>query len=241
MRFDREHSGTAAQTTNLPSALIDDSRLVPMTEVDLTPRSLQIYDSGVNLCISSGCADGLGGALLVSFEASGAGTAEGLRTMLQSHVDDAGARAGGPERVVDAKAVDPEVLVLDVSVPPLNANDVARELRIAGTQAQLVILTLHREVTPATRALEAGASVFVLNQSAASQLVSAIGEALKQGTQITTENAAELIETLPAVGPYRCRVVGRAHAASTSGLGASSQRPRGKRNRRGARHLATYG
>jgi DNA-binding NarL/FixJ family response regulator len=120
---------------------------------------------------------------------------EGLRTMLPPHVDLAGVASDDPVLVGDAKEVDLEVLFLDVSGPSLNANVVARDLRIAGTRAKLVILAMHREVTHATRALEAGASVFVLKHSAASQLVTAIGKALKEGTHITTQMAAELIET----------------------------------------------
>jgi DNA-binding NarL/FixJ family response regulator len=128
-------------------------------------------------------------------KAIGAEPPEGLRTMLPPHVDVAGVASDGPELVVDAKGVDLEVLFLDVSGPSLNANDIARDLRIAGTRAKLIILSLHREVTHATRVLEAGASVFVLKHSAASQLVTAIGEALKEGTHITNQMAAELIET----------------------------------------------
>jgi DNA-binding NarL/FixJ family response regulator len=57
----------------------------------------------------------------------------------------------------------------------------------------VVFLTMHREVTYAARALDAGASGFVLKHSAASELVTAVQEALKGGTYITPQIAGELL------------------------------------------------
>jgi DNA-binding NarL/FixJ family response regulator len=60
----------------------------------------------------------------------------------------------------------------------------------------VVFLTMHREVTYAARALDAGASGFVLKHSAPSELVTAIEEALEGGTYITPQIAGELLGSL---------------------------------------------
>ncbi len=122
--------------------------------------------------------------------------AEGLRGLLQPHFEVVGIVSDGRELVAAAKALDPDVVVLDVSMPSLNGIDAARQLRSESSRAKFVFLTMHREVTYAARALEAGASGFVLKQSAASELVTAIREALKGGTYITPQITSELFESL---------------------------------------------
>jgi DNA-binding NarL/FixJ family response regulator len=122
--------------------------------------------------------------------------AEGLRSLLEPHFDVVGIVPDGRELVTAAKALDPDVVVLDISMPSLNGIDAARQMRAAGCRAKVVFLTMHREVTYAARALEAGASGFVLKHSAASELVTAVREALKGGTYITPQIAGELLESV---------------------------------------------
>ena len=120
---------------------------------------------------------------------------EALQSLLQPHFDVVGIASDGRELVAAAKTLDPDVIVLDISMPSLNGIDAARQLRSAGSRVKVVFLTMHREVTYATRALEAGASGFVLKHSAASELVTAIHEALKGGTYIAPQIAADLLDS----------------------------------------------
>src|SRR5271165_2511104 len=100
--------------------------------------------------------------------------AEGLRSLLEPHVDVVGIVSDGRELVSAAMKLDPDVVVLDISMPTLNGIEAARQLRAARSRAKVVFLTMHREVTYAARALEAGAAGFVLKHSAPSELVTAI-------------------------------------------------------------------
>jgi DNA-binding NarL/FixJ family response regulator len=118
---------------------------------------------------------------------------EGLKSLLEPHFEVVGIVADGRELVAAAKTLDPDVVVLDISMPSLNGIDAARLIRSAGARPKLVFLTMHREVTYAARALEAGASGYVMKHSAASELVTAIQEALKGGTYVTPQIASELL------------------------------------------------
>ena len=122
--------------------------------------------------------------------------AEGLRGLLQPHFDVVGIVSDGRELLAAARDLDPDVVVLDISMPSLNGIDAARQLRAAKSRAKVVFLTMHREVAYAARALEAGASGFVLKHSAPSELVTAIQEALRGGTYITPQIAGELLESV---------------------------------------------
>src|SRR5271170_7825650 len=121
--------------------------------------------------------------------------AAGLRSLLAPHFEVVGIVSDGRELVAAAKSLDPDVVVLDISMPSLNGIDAARQLRSANSRAKVVFLTMHREVTYAARALEVGASGFVLKHSAASELVSAILEALEGGTHITPQIASQLLDS----------------------------------------------
>jgi DNA-binding NarL/FixJ family response regulator len=122
--------------------------------------------------------------------------AEGLRSLLGPHFDVVGIVSDGRELVSAATTLDPDVIVLDISMPSLNGIEAARQLRAAGSRAKVVFLTMHCEVAYAARALEVGAAGYVLKHSAASELVTAIQEALKGGTYITPQIAGSLLASV---------------------------------------------
>jgi DNA-binding NarL/FixJ family response regulator len=122
--------------------------------------------------------------------------AEGLRSLLAPHFDVVGIVSDGRELISAARTLDPDVVVLDISMPSLNGIEAAHRMRAANSRAKVVFLTMHREAAYAARALEAGASGFVLKHSAASELVAAIREALKGGTYITPQITGDLLDSL---------------------------------------------
>jgi DNA-binding NarL/FixJ family response regulator len=121
--------------------------------------------------------------------------AEGLRGLLEPHFDVLGIVSDGKELVTAVASLDPDVVVLDISMPSLSGIDAARQMRSANARAKLVFLTMHCEVTYAIRALEAGASGFVLKHSAPAELITAIQEALAGRKYITPQIAGELVDS----------------------------------------------
>jgi DNA-binding NarL/FixJ family response regulator len=111
---------------------------------------------------------------------------EGLRSLLQSEFDLVGTAENGVDLVDLAQRTTPDVIVTDISMPLLNGIDAVRKLRESGVQAKVVFLTMHPDVVYATRAMEAGASGYVLKHSAPDELIAAIHEVLRGGTFIST-------------------------------------------------------
>jgi DNA-binding NarL/FixJ family response regulator len=105
----------------------------------------------------------------------------GLRSLLQSEFELVGSAENGLELIELAERTKPDVIVTDISMPLLNGIDAVRKLRELGIGAKIVFLTMHPDVVYATRALEAGASGYVLKHSAPDELISAIHEALSGG------------------------------------------------------------
>jgi DNA-binding NarL/FixJ family response regulator len=134
--------------------------------------------------------------------------AEGLRSLLEPFFDVVGIVSDGRELLAAARTLDPDVVVLDISMPNLNGIEAARQLRAASPRPKVVFLTMHREIAYAQRALEVGASGIVLKHSAPLELVRAIQEALKDGRYITPQIAGDLIGLDGRGGAGRARSQG---------------------------------
>src|SRR3954470_24683063 len=111
--------------------------------------------------------------------------AEGVRSLLEPELEVLAIVADGRELVATAKKHRPDLIVADITMPSLNGIDAAVQLREAGVEAKVVFLTMHRDVAYARRAMAAGAAGFVLKHSVASELVTAVRDALRGQTYVT--------------------------------------------------------
>src|SRR5262249_25113426 len=121
--------------------------------------------------------------------------AQGLRSLLEPEFDVVAVVADGRELVAAAKKHRPDVIVADITMPSLNGIEAAAQLHEAGRKSKVVFLTMHREVAYARRAMAVGAAGFVLKHSVASELVTAVREALRGQTYVTPMIAGELLQS----------------------------------------------
>jgi DNA-binding NarL/FixJ family response regulator len=121
--------------------------------------------------------------------------AEGLRGLLEPEFEVVGVVADGRDLVAAAEKHRPDVIVADVTMPSLNGIEAAVQLRDVGVKSKVVFLTMHRDVAYARRAMGAGAAGFVLKHSVASELVTAVREALRGRTYVTPMIAGELLQS----------------------------------------------
>src|SRR5712692_5246260 len=121
--------------------------------------------------------------------------AEGLRGLLEPEFELVGVVGDGRELVAAAKKHRPDVIVADVTMPSLNGIEAAARLRDLGVEAKVVFLTMHDDVAYARRAFAAGAMGYVLKHSVASEMVTAVREALRGQTYVTPKIARELLQS----------------------------------------------
>jgi DNA-binding NarL/FixJ family response regulator len=121
---------------------------------------------------------------------------EGLRSLLEPEFEVAGTVQDGRALVSAAKELHPDVVIADISMPLLNGIDAAVQIKKADPRVNIIFLTMHPDATYATRAMEAGASGYVLKHSAPAELVTAIREALKGRTYITPMIAKDVVQSL---------------------------------------------
>jgi DNA-binding NarL/FixJ family response regulator len=100
----------------------------------------------------------------------------GLKSLLESRPGwkICGEAADGLEAVRQAFELEPDVLVLDVSMPGLNGLDVTRRILAQRPDLRVVILSQHEPSFLETSALDAGAKVYLTKTDVGQKLIRAI-------------------------------------------------------------------
>src|SRR5262249_35813498 len=119
---------------------------------------------------------------------------QGLRALLEPEFQIIGSVADGRAAVKAAASMKPDVMVLDVSLPLLNGVDAAKQIRKQAPNVKIVFLTMHTEFGYVQEAFEAGASAYVIKQSASDDLQQAIRHVLSGKTYITPSVARDSID-----------------------------------------------
>jgi len=102
----------------------------------------------------------------------------------------------GRALVAAVEALDPDIVVLHISMPLLNGLDAGRQIKQKSRNVKLVYLTMNEDPDLAAEAFRAGASGYLLKSSAASELTTAIREVAQGRTYITPLVAEGLVEAL---------------------------------------------
>jgi len=126
---------------------------------------------------------------------------EGLYKVLTPDFDVVGTVTDGRAVLDMAVALQPQVVLLDISMQNLNGLDAARQLRKILPDAKIVIVTMHADPAYAVEALRIGVLGYVLKQSAASELVQAIREVLKDHQYVTPLISKQVLTSLLEASP----------------------------------------
>lgn len=121
---------------------------------------------------------------------------KGIIGLLQSHYEIVGSVENGQALVEAAQRLKPDVVVLDISMPILNGLDAAREIKKELPATKLVFLTMHGNAVYLRKALEAGASAYVLKSGAGEELLVAIEDARRGKTYITPDFGNGVIDSV---------------------------------------------
>src|SRR5260370_9544689 len=135
----------------------------------------------------------------------------GLRVLLerQPHLEVVGETENGRQTVELSASLKPDVLVMDVGMPILNGIEATKQIVDKCSTTAVVILSMYSDEAYVMRALKAGARAFLLKNSAAVDLISAI-EAVSQGksffspkvSRILAEDYVRVLKQRGAVDTY---------------------------------------
>jgi DNA-binding NarL/FixJ family response regulator len=140
---------------------------------------------------------------------------EGLRRILAADpsISVVGEAKDGNEALVAARAGGFEVLLLDLSMPGKSGVELIKQLKSERQDLRILVLSMHDEQQYAERTIRAGASGYLTKDTAAKQLVAAIGRIAGGGMFITPAVAEALAVRLQSPGddlPHR-RLSDREH------------------------------
>ena len=109
---------------------------------------------------------------------------KGLRSLLngQSRWNVCGEAKNGQEALDLVLELQPDLIVLDISMPVMNGLQAASKIRQASPATKIVILSTHDSPQVKGAALEAGAHAFVTKSETADQLVKVIEELFVAGS-----------------------------------------------------------
>ena len=105
--------------------------------------------------------------------------AEAFEKLLSPECDVVAKVTDGRALVEAARRVHPDLVLLDVAMPLLNGLDAARQIHAISPSIRLIFLTMNDDPDLAAEAFRAGATAYLLKRSPASELLTAIRQAMK--------------------------------------------------------------
>jgi DNA-binding NarL/FixJ family response regulator len=123
---------------------------------------------------------------------------EGLKTIIgrDNHyevVDEAGS---GQTALAKAQKIKPDLMMVDLSLPDMSGIQLTRQLLEKLPQVKIIIVTMHSKVDYMAEAFQAGATGFVIKESAAEGLLKGIETVLKGDYFLDSAVSAQVVETL---------------------------------------------
>ena len=136
---------------------------------------IEVIVSSVQLKTRAGCM----GKIRVLLADDHATILAQVRSILGEAFDVVGGVRNGRDAVEEVQRLDPDVLVIDISMPVLNGLQAVSELQSKKCRTKVVFLTVHEDQDYIDAAFSAGASGYVIKSRVTTDLIPAIREALE--------------------------------------------------------------
>jgi DNA-binding NarL/FixJ family response regulator len=120
---------------------------------------------------------------------------EGLRSLVNAQADMnvVGEADNGRAALIKARELQPDVIIMDVSMPDLNGIQVTERLKRACQEITVLVLTAHDDGGYLRQLLEVGASGYMLKKAAAEDLIKAIRVVAAGGVYLDPSLAGKVV------------------------------------------------
>jgi DNA-binding NarL/FixJ family response regulator len=119
--------------------------------------------------------------------------AEGLVRLLSDRVEIVDTIGDGGQVVEAVSREQPDVVILDISMPNVSGLEAIRQLRARHFDTRIIVLTMHADAALAVEALRAGASAFVLKESSGEELQIALDRVLSGQSYLPAALTKEIV------------------------------------------------
>ena len=123
---------------------------------------------------------------------------EGIGSLVKGYDDMevVGEAANGEEAIRMAQEVSPDVVILDISMPDINGIDAARKIRRDAPKVKIIALSMHYDKQFISEMFKAGASGYLIKDTAFDELEHAIRIVMDGKTYINPHVASLVVESL---------------------------------------------
>jgi len=123
----------------------------------------------------------------------------GLRALIaaESSLSLVGEASGGVEAIELTRQLQPDVLVLDLSMPDLDGISVTRRIKQEFSNIHVLILTVHEDEALVKEAIRCGASGYIIKNAAESELISAIKIIMRGDMYVDPSVLRSLLDETP--------------------------------------------
>jgi DNA-binding NarL/FixJ family response regulator len=121
---------------------------------------------------------------------------DSLRQLLEPHFAVVGSAHDAQELLSRAKELHPDVVLLDAMLPGMSGFDAARQLKTLLPSVKVILVTMLTEAISVSEAFRAGASGYVLKQSASDELHAAIDAVMMNKRFVSRKIDADVREAV---------------------------------------------
>jgi DNA-binding NarL/FixJ family response regulator len=120
---------------------------------------------------------------------------EGLRMLLgcQPDIEVIGEAGDGQEALDKAALLQPDVVLMDISMAGMDGLEATRELRRTQPETQIIVLSQHDEPQFVNSLLEAGAAGYVLKRMGGASVVDAVRSVYREGAYLPPAIARQML------------------------------------------------
>jgi DNA-binding NarL/FixJ family response regulator len=110
---------------------------------------------------------------------------EGVRRLLESKYEVVGTAADGQALITAAQDLQPDIIVVDISMPEMNGLAAAQVIRKTVPSAKFIVLSVHSDQAYAREAFRVGVRGYVSKRAVGAELLTAIKQVLEGRTYVT--------------------------------------------------------
>ncbi len=121
---------------------------------------------------------------------------QGIRTLMMAEPDFeiAGEGATASEAVTAARELRPDVVLMDIGMPGMSSFEAVRQIRKERPETKVLFLSMYDDEDYLAECVEIGANGYVLKDSPAEQLVTAIREAFRGENYLSPRLLTKLVD-----------------------------------------------
>lgn len=119
----------------------------------------------------------------------------GIRTLLdlEADLEVVGEAEDGLEAVAQAKKLQPDLVVIDLSMPLMNGVDAIRQIKQRDPGTKIIVMTVHKSDEHVRAALDAGADGYLLKDDSHHDLLAAVRSVALGGTYLSPKVCGKVV------------------------------------------------